>query len=332
MGHIIGYIVASFFATIISGFVLLGIPCGIILEMKGLGTYMYAITIMLAALFQLLWFIFFIFIEGSFKFNIKDIPKMIKSIFKKEKTETKKRDPRRHRTNRDQRIYIVEGLILIAIAVYSVINPQHSMVSNFIYNGTFIKILGGIFLPLIIINLINQIILEGNGFFSAVGTEFAGVLGSLVFGFIISTGMLFVASVWYPDIESTIKKSWFVYDNPNFDSIRGENFDETEYLKNEYKVLDEKYKESSDCDYNEESCMNEIKLKIVREVDNRNATIRNYGYSYKSKVKIDAYTDALCITDRKTLYNLFYKINYKDFAFEEITIDEYNDYARNENK
>ena len=329
MGQIIGYIFASIIASIISGALLIGIPFGVLLEMKNLGTYLYALTIVIASFFELGWFLFMMFISGDVKFNIKDIPKYIKSIFKKEKNRSnnsKKTD--KVKTSKEKTINIVEEIILIAIAVYSVINPQHSTVTNVIYNGLVIKILAGIFIPLIIINTINQIIMDGDGFFSGIGVQFSTLLGSVVFGFVISTGMLFVASIYYPDIETSIKKEWFIYDNPNFDEIRSsDTFNVNEYLKKEYKKLTEKYLESAKCDVNEENCMNEVKLKIVREIDNRNASIRTYGYMYKSKLKVDINTDVLCITDMKTTHNLFYQINYKDFSFKEITMDEYNSYA-----
>ena len=100
-----------------------------------------------------------------------------------------------------------------------------------------------------------------------------------------------------------------------------------EDLKEEYNKLDNKYKESSTCDYNEEKCMKELKLKIVRELDNKYATIRTYGYKYQSRIEVDANKDVVCITDMKTKHNLFYQINYNEFAFDEISIDDYNSYA-----
>ena len=331
MGHIIGYIISSIIASIISGVLLIGIPFGVLLEMKGLGDYMYALTIILASLMELIWFLFLLFVGGDFHFSLKDIIKKIKSFFKKEKETNKNKEKKNNQetiTSRERFFYIVEGIILIAIAIYVVINPQHSSISNLIYNGLIIKILAGIFIPLIIINTINLIALEGDGFFSGIGTQISTILLSIVLGFIITTGMLFVASVWYPDIEQTIRKSWFIYDNPNFDKIRNnDSFNATEYLKNEYQKLIDTYKQNSTCDLNEEHCMKEFKLKIIRELDTRNASIRTYGYKYHKRIEVDKDNDVVCITDMKTTHNLFYRINYMNFNFEEITMDEYNSYA-----
>lgn len=330
MGHIIGYIISSIIASIISGVLLIGIPFGVLLEMKGLGTYMYALTIIIASLFELIYFLFLMFMNGDVEISVKNFVKTIKSFFKKEKKNNgiKETNAQKNIASKEKIFCIVESIILAAIAIYSVINPQHSSVTNVIYNGLIIKVLAGIFIPLIIINIINQIALEHDGIFSGLGIQFNVALISIVLGFIIATGMLFVASVWYTDIEATIKKSWFVYDNPNFDEIRGDaSFNADEYLKSEYQKLDDKYKQSMTCDINEEQCMKELKLKIVREVDNRGAEIRNYGYMYKSRIEVDTNTDVLCITDMKTTRNLFYKINYRDFSFDVITIDEYNSHA-----
>lgn len=333
MGHIIGYIISSIIASVISGFLLIGIPFGILLEMKGLGDYMYALTIVLATVVELFWFLMTSIIGGGFDFSIKGIFNFIKSIFKKNKINEVKKDKKIFTTS-DRIRYIIEYIILIAIAIYSVIFPQHSSIAKVIYNGTIIKILSSLFLPLIIINIINEIIefwgLEKkiSSIFSSIGIQLMSAVGAIVLGFIVSTGMLLVASVWYTDIEDSIRKSWFIYDNPNFDEIRkDESFNATDYLKSEYQKLVENYKATANCDYNEEKCMDNIKLEIVRAVDTRNADIRTYGYMYKSKIKVDANTDVLCITDMKTRHNLFYKINYNVFSFEEITMDEYNSYA-----
>ena len=330
MLHVIGYIISAAIASVISGALLIGIPFGVLLEMKGLGTYLYALTIIIASLFELIYFLFLIFTSGDIEFSIKGLFEKIKSFIKKDKkANTKKvKNTKENKTSKYKIIYIVESIILIVIAAYCVINPQHSSVTNVIYNGLFIKILAGIIMPLIIINTINQIIVEHDGIFSGLGMQFNVALGSFVFGFVIATGMLFVSSIWYQDIDTTIRKSWFIYDNSNFDEIRkSETFNANDYLKEQYQKLDDKYKQSSNCDINEENCMKELKLSIVREVDNRNAEMRTYGYMYKSRIEVDTNTDVLCITDMKTTHNLFYKINYKDFSFEEITIDEYNSYA-----
>lgn len=329
MGTIIAYIISSIIASIISGFLLLGIPVGILLEMKGLGDYMIALTIVLASCISLIWFILTATMSGGFDFSLKGIFNFVKSIFKKDKT-IHSTSNKKVLKNKDKIRYIIEIVILLVIAIYSVIVPQHSSIANVIYNGIIVKALSGIFIPLLIINIINEVIeLGGISFiFSSLGTQIGLAIGFITIGFMISTGMLISASLSYPSIEKSIRKSWFVYDNPNFDKIRGDNFDATDYLRSKYQELSEKAKQTSSCNYNEEDCMNELKLRIVRTVDNRNAEIRNYGYMYKSKIKVDANSDVLCITDMKTRHNLFYKINYNVFSFEEITIDEYNSYAK----
>ncbi|MBR2708080.1 MAG: hypothetical protein IKE90_01440 [Bacilli bacterium] len=331
MGHIIGYIIASIVATVISGFLLLGIPFGVLLEMKGLGDYMYALTIIIASVFELGWLILTLSMGGNVSFSPKKFFTALKSFIKREKKETNKgKNVNKEASSKVSVLLIVEAILLLAIAIYSVMNPMHSSFANIIYNGTITKILAGIFIPLIIINIINMIVDMGGGFgsiFTSLGSQLGGAFMAIVFGFIISTGMLFVASVWYTDIETTIKKTWFVYDNSNFNEIRGTNFNADEYLKTEYQKLNDKYKQSMTCNINEENCMKELKLSIVREIDNRNAEIRNYGYMYKSRIEVDTNTDVLCITDMKTTHNLFYKINYRDFSFDVITLDEYNSHA-----
>ena len=331
MGHIIAYIISSIIASWISGFLLLGIPVGVLLEMKGLGDYMYALTVVLASLFSLIWFIITASISGDVDLSIKGIFSKIKSLFKKDKNKEEKKNAKEEIKNNSSKLrYIIEGVIIIAIAIYSIIFPQHSSIAKVIYNGTIIKALSSIFLPLVIINIINEIIDLGgfSSILSSIGTQLGMALAFLVIGFIISTGMLFTASVFYKDIETSIRKEWFIYDNPNFDEIRGKDFDATKYLEKEYKDLTEKVTETLKCDTTEEACMDKIKLEVVRALDHKNGVIRNYGYMYKSKIKVDANVDVLCITDMKTRNNLFYEINYKDFSFKEITIDDYNKYAK----
>ena len=67
-----------------------GIPTiifSILLEMKGLDTYAYALNILITSIIELIKFIFYIFIASDIKLNLKNIPKMFKFLFNKKKKE-----------------------------------------------------------------------------------------------------------------------------------------------------------------------------------------------------------------------------------------------------
>ena len=85
MLHVISYIISSLIASIVSGALLIGIPFGVLLEMKGLGTYMYALTIIITSLFELIYFLFLMFLNDDVEFSIKSFLERIKSVFKKDK-------------------------------------------------------------------------------------------------------------------------------------------------------------------------------------------------------------------------------------------------------
>lgn len=324
MGQIIGYIISSIIVSIISFVGLGGIVLGVLVDMKGLGEQLIALAIIITTIAELLSLIGTIFLGSDF--SIKNILENIKSKFKKSEKKVKNDSDNKHIKMKVR--YIIEIVLLLVIAIYSVINPTHSTVTKVIYNGFFIKLLSNLLIPLIIINMINLIIDDFMGFFSSIFSSIGLLIASFIIGLSISSAMLFVSSVWYPDIETTIKESWFIYDNPNFNEIRGENFDATEYLKSEFQKLNENYRQSSNCDYNEETCMQNIKRQIMSAVSIKNASIRTYGYKYISKVEIDTNTDILCISDLKTKYRSFFKINYKDYSFEETTRDEYIKYEK----
>lgn len=324
MGQIIGYIISSIIVSIISFVGLGGIVLGVLVDMKGLGEQLIALAIIITTIMELLSFIGTIFLGSDF--SIKNILENIKAKLKK--SEKKSKNNSNNENSKMKVRYIIELVLLLGIAIYSVINPTHSTVTKVIYNGFFIKLFSNLLIPLIIINIINSIIDEFMGFFSSILSSIGLLIASFVIGLSVSSAMLFVASVWYPDIETTIKGSWFIYDNPNFNEIRGKDFDATEYLKSEFQKLNENSRQTANCDYNEETCMQNIKRQIYSAVSVKNTSIRTYGYKYISRVEIDTNTDILCISDLKTTYRSFFKINYKDYSFEETTIDEYLKYEK----
>lgn len=320
MLHIIAYIISSLVCTILSTLVFLGIFTSIFIEMKGLGDYMYALIAVILGIIELVWFIGANSLDMDLKSNLKNLFASLKSPTKKESS--KQKDSKSLKTKHSLFFYL-ETIILIAIAVYSVIFPQHSFFFNIIYNNFFVQILTGLLFPLIIINTLNLIVEKEGIIESLKNSALVIVVGSL-FALIISSSMLLVAEVWYKDIAEDIKSSWFIYDNNRYDELRKspEFKDEETYLKNYYEKILQEVISKSTCDINEPNCLDKIKTSMTTIQG-----IEEYGYKYSKKVIIDDNSDFLCLIDLKTKKYIFYKINYQDFAFEKSTIDEYNSYA-----
>lgn len=328
MGQIIGYIISCIIASIISFVGLGGIVLGVLVEMKGLGSQLAALTIVIASIVELSIFLGEVFLGSNI--SIKDLFENIKSHFSKKKLKENKKANEDHK--KIKFLYIVELVILLAIVVYSIIVPTHSRIANVIYNGFFIKAFSNLLIPLFIMITINAFVDNILGFFSSIFSSIGTLLISLMLGLTVSSAMIFVASVWYPDIETSIKKNWFIYDNANFDSIRGKDFDTTAFLKTEIKKIVDYAFENADCDYSDEVCMKRIKTNMINSnLYSKNISIRNYGYVVAQNIEIDVYNEALSIRDLKDTHLIYYKISYKEFSFDEISEDEYNNIAKSKN-
>ena len=127
--------------------------------MAHISGYALALTVMLVSLMELGRFIMYIFTDQNIEINPKAIFAKIKSLFRKNK-EPKNNDElnnviNKERKERNKSIIIVECLIIIAFVVYSLIKLPHGILLNFTYNGWICRILSGIYIPLLVINIIN---------------------------------------------------------------------------------------------------------------------------------------------------------------------------------
>lgn len=277
----------------------------IVLEMKGLGTYVYALTILVASIIELTKFISYVFCDSNIKLNIKDIFKMIKSLFNRKNKETRKviNKPK----TKSITLNTIEVLVIIGFVIYAIFVPTHSLLASLIYKNVIIRILSIIFIPLVICNIINS----AREDISAIGLGFfLDLIFSLFIGFIVAPCIMFTADVWHKDISEFIQ-SWYTYDDRRFDEIRKKDDfkGEFEYLKSSYENT---YNQLiNTCDINEPVCLEKMNTNIFK-----NTNIREYGYTITSNFRYNDETNYICVLDKKTKKYKFYKITYKDFSFE----------------
>lgn len=284
----------------------------ILLEMKGLGTYVYALTILVASIMELIKFISYIFCDSSIKLNIKDIFKMIKSLFNRKNKETRKviNKPKK----KSLTLNTIEVIVIVGFVIYAIFVPIHSLLASLIYKNVIIRILSIIFIPLVICNIINS----AREDISAIGLGFfLDLIISLFIGFIVAPCIIFTADVWHQDISKSIQ-SWYTYDDRRFDEIRKKDDfkGEFEYLKSSYENT---YKELiNTCDINEPPCLTRMSTNIFR-----NTNIREYGYTVSSNFQYNDQTNYFCVLDKKTKKYNFYKMTYKNFSFEKSSQEEF---------
>lgn len=300
-----------------------GIPSivlAILLEMKGLGSYVYALTILIATFIELAKFISYVFCESSIKFNIKDLPKMIKSLFNKKDKDAKKVINKTK--NKSLTINTIEIIVMVGFVIYAIFVPMHSLLASLIYKNIIIRILSIIFIPLVICNLINEF---RENFDSIILTCFNEIFVTLFLAFIVATPIMFTADVWHEDISKFIQ-SWYTYDDNRFDEIRKKDDfkGEFEYLKSSYE---ETYNQLiNTCDINEPPCLTRMSTNIFK-----NTNIKEYGYTISSNFQYNNETNYFCVVDKKTKKHNFYKMTYKNFSFEKSSQEEFESVKKEQN-
>lgn len=300
-----------------------GIPSiilAILLEMKGLGTYVYALTILIATFIELAKFISYVFCESSIKFNLQDLLKIIKSLFNKKNKETKKVIS--NAKNKSLTVNTIEIIVIVGFVIYAIFVPVHSLLASLIYKNIFIRILSIIIIPLIVCNLINEF---RENLDSIILTCFTEIFVTLFIAFIIAPPIMFAADVWHQDISKSIQ-SWYTYDDRRFDEIRKKDDfkGEFEYLKSSYEEI---YNQLIDtCDINEPSCLTRMSTNIFK-----NTNIREYGYTISSNFQYNDETNYFCVLDKKTKKYNFYKMTYKTFSFEKSSQEEFENLKKEKN-
>lgn len=287
----------------------------ILLELKGLGPYVYALTILIASFIELIKFISYMFFSSSVELNPKELFKMIKSLFNKDKNNKKGKNSFINKTkNKSTTVGTIEIIVIVAFTLYAIFVPVHSVLASLIYKNIIVRILSVILIPLIICNIINEVREDFSDFFGAFSLE---LLIPLFIGFIIAPCIMFTADVWHEDISKSIQ-SWYTYDDNRFDEAR-----KRDDFKGEYDFLKSSYEKAyneliNTCDINETTCLNDISINITR-----NTNIKEYGYTVTNSFQYDDETKYLCIADKKTKKYKFYKMTFKDFSFELSCQEEY---------
>ncbi len=302
----IGFILTCIVITAIS-MALAGLPSivlYILLEMKGLGSYVLALTVLMASIVELTQFVFHVFLGTEVDLSIKNLLKIIKSPFNKKNKDIKKMINKTK--NKSLTIDAIEVIVIIGFVIYAIFVPIHGLLVSIIYKNIFARVLAIIFFPLIICNSINAFREDMFGFIGTIFIEFFLPLLACV---ITATSVMFIADVWHEDISKSIQ-SWFIYDDKSYDEIR-----KREDFKGEYEFLKSSYEKTyneliTTCDINEPSCLEKIGLGVIQ-----NTKIKQYGYSVSSWYRSPE-IDYICVLDNKTKKYKFYKLNYKNFAFE----------------
>ena len=318
----VGFIIASLFLIMISCMIggLPSLVLAILLEMKGLGSYLYALTILIASVVELIKFISYIIGGANYELSIKDIPKMVKSIFKKDQKEKKKLISQSK--NRSLTLNTIEVIILLGFVLYAIFGMSHSFVFSLIYDNVVVRIIAVIFIPLVLCNIINGKREDEMGIFSGIFIDF---ILPIIIGFFIAAPMLFAADVWYKDISESIQ-SWFIYDNNDFDDLR-----EKDDFKGEYEYLKSRYEQTynsviTTCDINEPACLETVRNKVINGTN-----IKEYGYTITSDFRYSPEIEYLCIADKKTKKYKFYKLTYKGFSFELSSQEEFENKKKEKN-
>lgn len=211
-------------------------------------------------------------------------------------------------------IDFIERIILIGLVIFAIFVPTHSICLDLIYSNVFFRICAVILIPLLIFNTINMFRMDSPGFISNI---FLVILMPLFFGFMIASCTMFVADVWYKDISNSIQHS-FIYDNRSFDEIR-----KSDDFKGEFKFLKDRYEKTYNnlditCDINTPECLDQVSKNVLHD-----ANITEYGYSVRRVAYNSPEIRYLCVLDKKNKNLSYYKINYKDFSFEQSSREEF---------
>lgn len=316
----IGFIFSCLFVIVISA-VLGGIPFfiwAILVEMAGLGDYMFSLSYLGVSIVELIIFVSYVLLDAQFDLNVKSIWRKIKNIFKKEKSI--KEDKKRKTLKGKIGTKTIELIIIFGCIIFALFVDPHSVALNLIYDNLIVKILYIISVPLFIMNLING--MDDGVYDSFIGGFFIKgcfTLGFLLIGVGISSTALMLADSQekYKYIGEEIK-SWYVYDNDNYDEVRKNDEYKTEYdfLKDNLGKTLNSMKETYDI--NNQMEYSSIKNNLYRKSD-----MATYGYEVTDLVTVNDDVEIICIVDKKTKQHKMYKINYRNYSFEHSTDEEF---------
>ncbi len=310
----------------------------LVLEMAGAtDLYVEAIIVIVISSIELMRFIRYAMFGNQTFIEFKDVLGKIKNLFTKKKQEDSEYikfygKKIRIKNNKQQdkalenedtksikrkRIVMIEAIILIVFLINSFINPPHSIFLNLIYYGYVPRMLYGIFIPLIIINIINEIREHGFDFTLMAASVLILLLDSAVF----STSLMLAAETSYKEFPQAkdFITSQFKYDNDSYDKIRKEKkvTDKYEFLKGVYNdALDELYKVY---DINKQEDFDKIKEELDSKI-----SISIYGFEVSDSIWHDD-TMILYIVDKKTNEYDYYKFNIRTNSFEKSTEKEWDE-------
>lgn len=295
----------------------------IFVEMSGNADYMGAITWSVYSIIQCINFIAYLCgkkFEFSITFNIFEIFDYIKSLFKRK--DKKGLIKSKKVENKSVTLKIIETIIVIGTIIFGLLQVQHSGIFNLIYSNPILRVLYILGFVLTIVNFINSYISEKKykSFFSCLGDHiFDEVLALLLALSIGSTGVMIADSMNKEHGYMDIVKSWYIYDNNEFDEKRTEAS-----FKGEYEFLKEDIEQALSTLKASHNINTKSEYDYVKSNLFSNTNFKEYGYQITDQKWKDDNTEIFYILDRKTRKGNYYKLNYQTGIFEQTVNDEWN--------
>ena len=191
-----------------------------------------------------------------------------------------------------------------------------------IYSNPILRVLYILGFVLTIVNFINSYISEKKykSFFSCLGDHiFDEVLALLLALSIGSTGVMIADSMNKEHGYMDIVKSWYIYDNNEFDEKRTEAS-----FKGEYEFLKEDIEQALSTLKASHNINTKSEYDYVKSNLFSNTNFKEYGYQITDQKWKDDNTEIFYILDRKTRKGNYYKLNYQTGIFEQTVNDEWN--------
>ncbi len=327
------FLLLLFIGTITGGigFFIIYILC----ELAHINQYALALGFLLMSVVELLRFILYITMDKEIKLNPKELWNKVKLLFKKRKNKEQKIDKKDENLKelekvvgktkkRSNVIFIVEIVVLVLFAIYSVVSGSHSIVLKFTYHNVFIRLMVGILIPLIIINIVNSIRSEGFDSY-----PFWTILFEFIVVICITATFVFSASASEKDHPAVMNflKDTFVYDNDSYDEARKDaDFSDVktfikDSLINSLEELEKTY------DINKEADYYRIKSALLDGVE-----FTKYGLNLKNHLWEDDDNLVLYILDKKKNDYYYFKFNPKTREFISLNQNEYKEIVDSKKK
>ena len=322
MWSFLGTFLLIYILSSVCSFVLV-IPSVIFVEMSGNSDYMWAITWGIYSIIQCMNFIAYLCgekFEFSMFSNVFKIFDYIKALFKREDKESLIKLKKVENTS--VTLKIIETIIVIGAIIFGLLQVQHSGILNLIYSNPILRVLYILGFVLEIVNFINSYISEKKyqSFFSCLGDYIIDVFLALLLALSMSSiGVMLADAMNKENGYMDTVKSWYIYDNNEFDEKRTEAS-----FKGEYEFLKEDIEQALSTLKASHNINTKSEYDYVKSNLFSNTKFKEYGYQITDQKWKDDNTEIFYILDRKTRKGNYYKLNYQTGIFEQAAKEEWN--------